>query len=402
MLGVLTRPWNSSEATWAVGGAFALVLSGLVPWPDALAAVRKGNDVYMFLVGMMLLSELARRAGLFEQLAAVCVHHARGSAMRLFALVYGLGTLVTIFMSNDATAVVLTPAVLAVTRHAKARPLPYLLACALIANAASFVLPISNPANLVIFGDKLPPLSHWFGRFALPSAAAIAATFWVLARLHRSELSGCIANGSSPVPFSRAAVLAAAGIGVSAIVLLAASALGQPLGGPSLLCGVVLCGIVRAVERVPLRDVVAHVSWPVLLLVAGLFVMVEGLQRVGVLQSLASLLHSAMTHSADATALSAGVVVAFACNLLNNLPVGLVAGSVVGSDGVHPLLQSAVAIGVDLGPNLSVTGSLATILWLMALRREGEHVSAWQFLKVGMVAMPVALVAALGALMLKA
>ena len=52
---------------------------------------------------------------------------------------------------------------------------------------------------------------------------------------------------------------------------------------------------------------------------------------------------------------------------------------------------------MDLGPNLSVTGSLATILWLVAIRREGEDVSAWRFLKLGAIVMPPALLLALAA-----
>jgi arsenical pump membrane protein len=58
-------------------------------------------------------------------------------------------------------------------------------------------------------------------------------------------------------------------------------------------------------------------------------------------------------------------------------------------------LSHALLIGVDLGPNLSVTGSLATILWLIALRREGVEITAWEFFKVGMIAMPLALAASL-------
>ena len=89
---------------------------------------------------------------------------------------------------------------------------------------------------------------------------------------------------------------------------------------------------------------------------------------------------------------------AFACNLVNNLPAGLIAGSVVAGAAVDPVVQSAVAIGIDLGPNLSVTGSLATILWLTALRRKGENVSGWTFLKTGAIVMPAALIVALAAL----
>ena len=157
-LGVIVRPFGLPEFIWAVLGAAALVALGLLPWRDALAAAGKGTDVYLFLGGMMLLAEVARQEGLFDWLAALAVRSARGSAKRLFLIVYGVGTLVTIFLSNDATAVVLTPAVYAAATAARVKPLPYLLICAFIANAASFVLPISNPANLVIFGDHMPPL----------------------------------------------------------------------------------------------------------------------------------------------------------------------------------------------------------------------------------------------------
>ena len=130
------------------------MLLNLLPWPDALAAAGKGMDVYFFLIGMMLLAEVARKEGLFDWLAAWAVRHSHGSAKRLFLIVYVVGTIVTVLLSNDATAVVLTPAVYAATRAAKVEPLPYLFICAFIANAASFVLPISNPANLVVFGKQ--------------------------------------------------------------------------------------------------------------------------------------------------------------------------------------------------------------------------------------------------------
>src|SRR5258707_3444594 len=150
-----------------------LVVLKLLPWKEALEAAAKGMDVYLFLIGMMLLAEVARKEGLFDWLAAQAVRHAKGSAKRLFLIVYGVGTLVTMFLSNDATAVVLTPAVYAATPAAKVEPLPYLFICAFIANAASFVLPISNPANLVIFGTQMPPLARWLYQFTLPSIASI-------------------------------------------------------------------------------------------------------------------------------------------------------------------------------------------------------------------------------------
>src|SRR4051794_41968942 len=129
---------------------------------------------------MMLIAELARLEGLFDYLAALAVEYAGGSPQRLFLLIYIVGTLVTVLLSNDATAIVLTPAVYAATRAAGAKPLPYLFVCAFIANAASFVLPISNPANLVVFGGHMPPLMSWVAQFGLPSILSIGVTYVAL------------------------------------------------------------------------------------------------------------------------------------------------------------------------------------------------------------------------------
>ena len=85
---------------------------------------------------------------------------------------------------------------------------------------------------------------------------------------------------------------------------------------------------------------------------------------------------------------------------MNNLPAGLIAGTTVQAAHSPPQVAGAVLIGVDLGPNLSVTGSLATILWLSVLRREGLQVNAATFLKLGLMVMPPALLLALGALIL--
>ena len=211
--GVIIRPFRLPEAIWAVLGAGALVLLGLLPWQDALTGIEKGVDVYLFLIGMMLIAELARLEGLFDYLAALAVEYAGGSPQRLFLLIYIVGTVVTVLLSNDATAIVLTPAVYAATRAAGAKPLPYLFVCAFIANAASFVLPISNPANLVVFGARMPQLTEWLRLFALPSAASILLTYIVL-RLtqHRALKEETIARSVPHPKLGRGGKLTAVGI----------------------------------------------------------------------------------------------------------------------------------------------------------------------------------------------
>jgi arsenical pump membrane protein len=395
---VILRPFNWPEAIWAVSGAALLVVLRLLSPQDALVGVAKGLDVYLFLTGMMLLSEVAREEGLFDWLAAHAARLAAGSASRLFLLIYGVGTVVTIFLSNDATAVVLTPAVAAAMRAAKVeKPLPYLLICAFIANAASFVLPISNPANLVIYGSHMPPLLAWLPRYGLASIVSIVATFLVLRWTQRRDLAQPVATDVPVSILSRSGKTAAIGIAATAIVLLGCSAFDTQLGLPTAIAGAATALIVLAIERKAPWKILGGISWGVLPLVAGLFVLVEALDRTGVIGMVATFLKQEAARSTSHAAWGAGIVIAFASNLMNNLPAGLIAGSAVQAAQVSDQVTRAILIGVDLGPNLSVTGSLATILWLGALRREGHSVSAWTFLKLGFLVMPPALILALAA-----
>jgi arsenical pump membrane protein len=396
----VTRPFSWPEAIWAVLGGGLLLALHLIGLDTVWAGVLKGTDVYLFLLGMMLLAETARREDLFDWLAALATEHAAGSPQRLFILIFGVGTIVTVFLSNDATAVVLTPAVAAAVKTAKVKnPLPYLFICAIIANAASFVLPISNPANLVIYGAHMPPLLQWLPRFAMPSILSILATYVVLRLTQRRALSEeTLAEDVEPPKLPRSGKLAGAGIALTAVALLVSSGLGLQLGLPTAICGVVTAIAVLILKRSGPWEMLKGISWGVLPLVAGLFVLVEALDKTGLIRTIGDLLRAATEQSETQTAWGAGVLIALVCNLMNNLPAGLVAGTAVQVANAPDRVTSAILVGVDLGPNLSVTGSLATILWLTALRREGLEVGAWGFLKLGVLVMPPTLVLALGGL----
>jgi arsenical pump membrane protein len=393
---MLIRPRNIPEVYWIAGGVLLLLVLRLVPLQLAGRAIAKALDVCFFLIGMMLLSELAREHGVFDWLSSLAVRSARGSCSRLFALVYAVGTIVTIFMSNDATAVVLTPAILTAVRKAKVQPLPYLFVCAFIANAASFLLPTSNPANLVVFHNQMPPLGRWLVSYGVPSLLSIAATFIVLRWLFRKELRTAIEGEVETKPLRREGTLVLVGLAAMVVVLLTASTLGKDLGLPTCLAALAITAIVSIMARSnPLR-LAREISWATLALVAGLFVMVDAMESVGAMQQARESLTWAQTVGSTTGTLITGFAVGVANNLVNNLPLGLIAGSTLQAAHAKGLIADAVLIGVDLGPNLCITGSLATILWLIALRKEKLDVSFWDFLKVGVVAMPIALLASLG------
>jgi arsenical pump membrane protein len=399
---MLTRPRGITEFWWISGGALLLIALRLIPLRLAGKAVAEGTDVYLFLIGMMLLAELAREQGVFDWVSSVAVRGAKGSCSRLFLLVYLVGTVVTVFMSNDATAVVLTPAILAVVPKAKISPLPYLFVCALIANAASFVLPISNPANLVVFRIGMPSLGKWLIAFGLPSLLSIVATYAVLRVFFRNDLRDTITSEAEPVPLATDGKIVLAGLALMIAVLLAASAMNKDLGLPTCLAALAITAVVSLKShRNPLR-LFKEISWGTLILVAGLFILVDAVESQGALRLTQQWLADAQRLSPAAGAMIVGFGVGIANNLVNNLPLGLIVGSTIQAAHVKGLLANATMIGVDLGPNLSVTGSLATILWLIALRKENLEVSFCKFLKVGVIAMPIALAAALAGAILMA
>jgi arsenical pump membrane protein len=389
LAGVLVRPWRTNPAWWAAAGAILLVASRAVAPAQAGAALGRGLNVYLFLIGMMALAEFARVEGVFAWVAAVAVRAANGSRRRLLALVYATGVVTTTFLSNDATIVVLTPAVLVVVAEADAAPLPYAFACALVANAASTVLPIANPSNLLFFAGGMPPLGAWVVSFGLASLAAIVSTYAIIALLFRNELRAPLGRYERNVPPPRAAALATLALAAIALVVTASRA--GALGAVTLALGVLATLVACTRRRDAPLTIARGIDWPIVALTMGLFVIVEALDLAGA-ATLPRALFAWAAHAAQPLAqLAIAGAAAAASNAANNLPVGLELGRFV--TGAHPPtgLASAALLGVNIGPNFSVNGSLATVLWLAIVHRAGVRVSPLQFAAVGALATPVAL-----------
>ena len=389
---IIIRPYRLAEFYWALGGSALLLIFGLLSPAEAFAGITKGADVYLFLIGMMLMGEIAKEEKLFDWLAALSVTYSGGSGVKLFGLIYLVGIITTIFLSNDATAVVLTPAVFVAVKAAKVKnPLPYLLICAFVANAASFVLPISNPANIVIYGEKLPRLALWLRQYLIPSVVSVVVTYVCLYYNQRNQIKSAIETQINIPQLSTEAKFAGFGILFSAIVLIICSASGIALGLPTAITGLFILLVIMLMKGPRQGKMLGRISWSVIPMVAGLFMIVEGIIKTGVLTLAQNWLEQSIQTNVNSATWSSGVLIALVSNIMNNLPAGLMAANAVQSPAIPEIVQRSVLIGVDLGPNLSVTGSLATILWLVVLRKEGLHISAWQFLKTGIIVMIPAL-----------
>lgn len=190
LVGIMTRPFRLNEATVALAGAAILLLFGLIRPADALLTLARDWNTFFFFLGMMALSGLVEVAGLFDWLAVQSARLAGRSAARLFLNVFILGTLISMFLSNDATALILTPIVYLFVSKLRLPVLPFLFACTFIADTASFLLPISNPINVIILARFPLDLLTFLRLLFLPSLVVIAINIGVFFLLYRGQLKG--------------------------------------------------------------------------------------------------------------------------------------------------------------------------------------------------------------------
>ncbi|MBV9170855.1 MAG: arsenic transporter [Chloroflexi bacterium] len=398
---LLVRPRRVPDWAAALGGGLLMVAIGIWTPQQAAGQLAESGDVLLFFLGLGVASATADRAGLFEAAARFAAAGARGSQQRLLISVFVVGAVLTAVLSNDATALLLTPVAFASATRLGLNPRPYVFACALVANAASFLLPVSNPANLLILTHAPLSLSAFLTRLLVPSLLALCATLLGLLVVFRDDLRAPYAElpMSGPALTSRTR---ASLVGVSALgaLYVLAAAFGWPLGRVAVTGAFLSVVIDSLVAGWDLRGLARQVPWSVLGLVAGLLLLVGGAEQANLFEPLVRAIETASTHGANGLP---GLVVttAILANVINNLPGALVAATALSnlSSGVdRGNLVAAVIVGVNLGPNLTTIGSLATMLWLLLLRRRGLQVSALEYVRVGGVVTVPALALAAAAL----
>ncbi|MGA7911538.1 MAG: ArsB/NhaD family transporter [Candidatus Dormiibacterota bacterium] len=402
LIAIVTRPRRIGEAWSALAGALLMLVTGAINVGSALAAIGAEWNLFLFFLGLMLTAAVADMAGFFDWAAALAAAAARGSGRWLLFNVFILGAVITTFLSNDATAIILTPVVYTMATRLRLRVMPYLFAVSFVANAASMTLPISNPIN-VLTGDHLrAPLGVYESHVLAASLASTAicvgvfmAVFWgATGRRFDFDLQAALATVAADRAFFR---LVIAGLGLLALAYVIGSALLLPLGVIAVAGGGGLLAVAALRRRVSREDLRAHVSPTLFVYIAALFVLVRGVQDAGIT---AALVAGAVVHASDsANAVVSGLLGSAATsNLVNNLPSILVFISGAQAGGVPevlraPFLFGALA-GADLGPNLTPVGALSTMLWLVIVRRRGLEVSAWDFLRLGALVAPLTLLAA--------
>jgi arsenical pump membrane protein len=381
----VVRPPYLSEAVAATAGSVVLVAAGALGLSRAGDALRALGPTLGFLAALLLLADGCRREGLFDALGAVMSRGSRGQPRRLLAFVFAIATGVTAALSLDATVVLLTPVVFATAARMRTSARPHVYACSHLANSASLLLPVSNLTNLLAFDLSELSFVQFAALMALPTFAAVGVEWVVIKRFFAVDLDRprqrAPLSARPPLPRFALAVLAftLAGFGLSSALgvepVWVAAAGAAAITAPALARRTSPLGLARAAEP------------GFLAFVLGLGVIVQAASDNGLASAVAQVLPGGDS-LLDLLAIAA--LSAILANLVNNLPATLMLVPVAAAAGHGPVL--AMLIGVNVGPNLTYVGSLATLLWRRVLRAEDSDVEWGEFLRLGALTVPATLV----------
>lgn len=400
LAGVLTRPRAISEAWFASAGAILFLLLDLVTPSEAWRVIRDSGDVLLFLLFLMALSALVDTSGFFDWAATLTVRASRGGGRRLLVGLFLLGAAITTCLSLDTTALLLTPLVGAVVVRAKLPPRPYLLACGFVANIASSALPVANLTNLLAFHQ----LGVTTARYALvmtpATVVASLVTLGILLWRFRAEIPARFDASAFPDPLDAVPDLPYFRITLVVLTLTLAgyfigpALLNVPLWTVAATGAGLLLVAGKALKRVRFRTIALRgVAWSVFPFVIGMFVVIRGVENAGLSDWLGHTLRAASGGSLGQGLFATAFGTALGSNLVNNIPMCLLSLTALGGGVTRPLLFAAV-LGCNLGPNVTVVGSLATMLWRSTLQRKGLDVTPKELAVNGLLVTVPALAAA--------
>src|SRR5919197_47845 len=274
LVGVITRPRRLNEAVWAALGAAAMVVATVVRPEEAVAVLAGEWNIFLFFFGMMLIAAVADLAGFFDWAGALAAAASRGSARLLLLSTFVVGALITTFLSNDATAIILTPVVYAIVSRLGLQVLPYMFATSFVANTASMTLPISNPINILVI-ERLHPSFAAYELTLLPATLiallvnALAFSFVFRRPLRQRFAIDARAAIREAVPDRRFFRSTGAGlIGIS-VAYLAGATVGWPLGLVAAIGGMALGANALLHRRFSVREIHAHFSPALFVFIGG-------------------------------------------------------------------------------------------------------------------------------------
>jgi arsenical pump membrane protein len=393
----IVRPRGLPEIVIAGPATVVVLLTGVVTLDEARDELASMAPTVVFLVAVLVLAHAADALGVFRWVSQILQQKSLADPHRLLIYVFGAAALTTAVLSLDATVVLLTPAVIAAARSIGASPRPHSYASAHLSNSASTLLPVSNLTNLIAFAATGLTFLHFTALMALPWVVTIAVEYLIFRLFFRSELARGdsaeppVAARSAPAP-----ILPLTVIGMTLLGFAVSGFFGIEPAWIAVVGASVLGAIALARHRTTAAKMLyaADLWFCAFVLVLG--IIVAGVANGPVGEWIAQILPGDTSYG---SLLFVAAVAAVASNLVNNLPATLLMIAALGT-AAPPALVLAMLIGVNLGPNLTYVGSLATMLWRRVATSAGAPPTLATFTLLGVITTPLTLLAAVSALWL--
>ncbi|WP_326574127.1 SLC13 family permease [Streptomyces sp. NBC_00481] len=391
----VARPFGLPEAVVAVPAAGIAVAAGAVSLDHARAEAELLGPVLGFLAAVLVLARLCDDEGLFQACGAWMARASAGRPRHLLGSTFALASGITAVLSLDATVVLLTPVVFATVARLGARPKPHVYATAHLSNTASLLLPVSNLTNLLAFTASGLTFTRFALLMAAPWAVAVAAEYLVFRRFFAADLDAGAPSAEEPAEAPELPMFALVTVLCTLAGFVVTSALGiEPVWAA--LAGAVVLSVRALVRRTTSPGALFRsVSLPFLAFVLALGVVVRAVVDNGLANALGRVMPSGTGLLA---LLGVAALAALLSNVINNLPAVLVLIPAAAPLGTGAVL--AVLLGVNIGPNLTYAGSLATLLWRRIVHQHDHDVDLGEFTRLGLLTVPAALVSSVVALWL--
>jgi Na+/H+ antiporter NhaD/arsenite permease-like protein len=382
----------------ALLGGTTVVVLGIIDQEEAFAAI--DLNVIFLLAGMMILAAILRRTGFFQWLAILSVKVAGGDPFRLLIVLSVVCAVLSAFLDNVTTVVLLAPVTLYISTVLRVSPLPFLMSEILASNIGGTATLIGDPPNILIGSASGLGFLEFLVNLG-PIALAILIVFLVMTRfmfgrdleIHEEVRDEVLALDEREVLSNPGLLrLSLLVIGGTLIGFLLATPLGLEPGSIALLGAAVLL----LISRLEVEEVLREIEWPTLFFFVGLFMLVEAVVHVGIIDALAASLFDVTGGDATVTAVGLLWLSGIASGIVDNIPYTATMIPVVNHLGqaglpIEPLWWS-LALGACLGGNATIVGASANVVVANMAGRAGHAITFRAFLPYGILVSAVSLV----------